>query len=76
MDLIKVSGSTRVVVKENVSNHYFINLMKRARSRFGLKSNENPNGFIWPNAHKYIFKAGGFEYRLEVLGDLDMDFIK
>ena len=76
MDLVKVSNGTRVVVKNNVSDQYFTEIMKKARNRFGLKSKDNPNGFIWKNAHKEEFEARGDIWRLEFAGDIDMDFLK
>ena len=65
-----------MVVKRNVTEAYFLNLMKRARKRFELKSKDNPNGFIWPNAHRHVFHVGGIEFRLEWMADLDMDFLR
>lgn len=76
MDLVKIKDNSRTVVKVNVSLGYFTNLMVRARNRYGLKSSNNPNGFIWPNAHKNVFYAGGCEYMLEWMGDIDMDFLR
>lgn len=76
MDLVKIKDNNRIVVKANASLGYFTNLMIRARKRFGLKSINNPDGFVWPNAHKNIFYAVGYEYRLEWMGDIDMDFLR
>ncbi len=73
MDLVKIINSERYLMKKNVDRNYFLNLMRRARNRFGLKNENNTLGFSWPNAHKDIFFAGGCEYRLEWMGDLDMD---
>jgi hypothetical protein len=73
MDLIKISSGSRVVVKQKATKKYFLDLMEKARGKFGLKSENNPNGFSWPNAHKNSFYAGGCEYKLEFLGGIDFD---
>jgi hypothetical protein len=70
MDLVKIYKNERLVLKENVSEKYFFDLMIRARKRLGLKTESNPTGFIWPNAHKMAFNITS-DYVLRRLEEID-----
>lgn len=73
MELTKKNIETgeKVILTRKGTKEGFFALMKKAIQKYGRKSEGISNGFTWPNAHKLVFTAGGYEFKLEFLSEFD-----
>lgn len=66
-----IETGEKIILTENGTKKGFFALMKKAIKRYGRKTEGIPNGFFWPNAHKLVFTAGKYEFKLEYFSEFD-----